>query len=358
MPPPHACGTGRIDRLILLFQPVREQIIGDPRDLRNIALGVPQAIAHPQKHVHPADRPSVDFADVGTDFAALGATFQPLPHARDRRFIMAAIARIIDELGLVDDAVDFLVLAHEAEEGFKPDALGADLVGRRLHARRDMVAQLLAHIADERLEDFVLRIEIGIETAERGAGAARDAADRRIVKSALAKLGRRVLLMDADLGLGNIDILLGLRPTKTLADVIAGRVHLRDILIEGPCGIRIVPAASGIKRMAEMQPTEHARIVQGFADLGDDFDVMIVDLEMPDMTGLEVIAAIRKMPRHRDLPAGSGQISGQDVHNGGLARTIRPQQAADAAVCHCKGNILYRQTVPVFFGKMRNFDHK
>ena len=93
----------------------------------------------------------------------------------------------------------------------------------------------------------------------------------------LAKLGRRVLLMDADLGLGNIDILLGLRPTKTLADVIAGRVHLRDILIEGPCGIRIVPAASGIKRMAEMQPTEHARIVQGFADLGDDFDVMIVD---------------------------------------------------------------------------------
>ena len=72
----------------------------------------------------------------------------------------------------------------------------------------------------------------------------------------LAKLGRRVLLMDADLGLGNIDILLGLRPTKTLADVIAGRVHLRDILIEGPCGIRIV---------------------QGFADLGDDFDVMIVD---------------------------------------------------------------------------------
>ena len=93
----------------------------------------------------------------------------------------------------------------------------------------------------------------------------------------LAKLGRRVLLMDADLGLGNIDILLGLRPTKTLADVIAGRVHLRDILNEGPCGIRIVPAASGIKRMAEMQPTEHARIVQGFADLGDDFDVMIVD---------------------------------------------------------------------------------
>ncbi|MEO6699199.1 MAG: MinD/ParA family protein [Paraperlucidibaca sp.] len=93
----------------------------------------------------------------------------------------------------------------------------------------------------------------------------------------LAKLGRRVLLMDADLGLANIDILLGLRPARTLADVVAGRAHLRDILMEGPCGIRIVPAASGIKRMAEMQPSEHARIVQGFAELGDEFDVMIVD---------------------------------------------------------------------------------
>ena len=62
----------------------------------------------------------------------------------------------------------------------------------------------------------------------------------------LAKLGRRVLLMDADLGLGNIDILLGLRPTKTLADVIAGRVHLRDILIEGPCGGRTSDTGRGL----------------------------------------------------------------------------------------------------------------
>src|SRR3546814_15231984 len=98
---------------------------------------------------------------------------------------MAAIARIIDELGLVDDAVDLLMLAHEAEIGFEPDTFGADLVGRRLHQRGDMIAELLAHIADERLEDFLFRIEIGVEAAERGSGAARNRArseERRVGK--------------------------------------------------------------------------------------------------------------------------------------------------------------------------------
>src|SRR3546814_2511605 len=60
---------------------------------------------------------------------------------------MAAIARIIDELGLVEDAIDHLMLAHEAEIGFEPDTFGADLVGRRLHQRGAMIAELIAHIA-------------------------------------------------------------------------------------------------------------------------------------------------------------------------------------------------------------------
>src|SRR3546814_5605834 len=54
-----------------------------------------------------------------------------------------------------------------------------------------MIAELLAHIADERLEDFLFRIEIGVEAAERGSGAARNRADRRFVKAALAEFDRR-----------------------------------------------------------------------------------------------------------------------------------------------------------------------
>src|SRR3546814_15577347 len=54
-----------------------------------------------------------------------------------------------------------------------------------------MIAELLSHIADERLEDFLFRIEIGVEAAERGSGAARNRADRRFVKAALAEFDRR-----------------------------------------------------------------------------------------------------------------------------------------------------------------------
>lgn len=53
---------------------------------------------------------------------------------------------------------------------------------------------------------------------------------------ALAELGRRVLLMDADLGLANVDVLLGLTPKFTLADVVEGRCELRDVLLRGPGG--------------------------------------------------------------------------------------------------------------------------
>src|SRR3546814_2645091 len=53
-----------------------------------------------------------------------------------------------------------------------------------------MISELLAHIADERLEDFLFRIEIGVEAAERGSGAARNRADRRFVKAALAEFDR------------------------------------------------------------------------------------------------------------------------------------------------------------------------
>lgn len=59
---------------------------------------------------------------------------------------------------------------------------------------------------------------------------------------ALADLGRRVMLLDADLGLANVDVLLGLTPKRTLADVIEGRCELRDVLLLGPGGVRIVPA--------------------------------------------------------------------------------------------------------------------
>jgi flagellar biosynthesis protein FlhG len=94
---------------------------------------------------------------------------------------------------------------------------------------------------------------------------------------ALADLGRRVMLMDADLGLANVDVLLGLSVKRTLADVVEGRCELRDVIIQGPGGIRIVPAASGTQSMVNLTPRQHAGLIQAFSEIGENLDVLIVD---------------------------------------------------------------------------------
>jgi len=95
--------------------------------------------------------------------------------------------------------------------------------------------------------------------------------------TALAAAGSRVTLLDADLGLANIDVLLGLSATRTLANVLDGECSLRDILLDGPSGVQIVPASSGVQRMAELTDNERIGLMRAFSDIEDTMDVMIVD---------------------------------------------------------------------------------
>ena len=95
--------------------------------------------------------------------------------------------------------------------------------------------------------------------------------------AALSQLGRKVLLFDADLGLANIDVMLGLRVEKNLGHVLKGECSLKDIIKDGPLGLRIVPASSGLKEMAGLSRDEHAGPIRAFSDLDEDIDVLIVD---------------------------------------------------------------------------------
>jgi|TARA_R110001599_G_scaffold83628_6_gene224645 flagellar biosynthesis protein FlhG len=93
----------------------------------------------------------------------------------------------------------------------------------------------------------------------------------------LAEMGRRVMLLDADLGLANIDVLLGITSKRNIADVISGECTLREILVDGPKGIKVVPASSGTQKMVSLNNLEHAGMINAFSELSHDIDVLVID---------------------------------------------------------------------------------
>ncbi len=93
----------------------------------------------------------------------------------------------------------------------------------------------------------------------------------------MSREGLDVLLLDADLGLANVDVILGMSVGPTLADVVAGTHQLGDVIVEGPEGLRIVPASSGVARLANLDVAEQNNIVRSFSEHIEAPDVLIVD---------------------------------------------------------------------------------
>lgn len=93
----------------------------------------------------------------------------------------------------------------------------------------------------------------------------------------LARQGQRVMVFDADLGLGNIDILLGLAPRYNVAHVMSGEKRLEDVLVRGPADILVLPAASGVASMAALDVAARARLIQAVSDLDVALDYLLVD---------------------------------------------------------------------------------
>jgi flagellar biosynthesis protein FlhG len=93
----------------------------------------------------------------------------------------------------------------------------------------------------------------------------------------LARLGQRVIILDADFGLANIDILLGLSPKYTLEHVLRGERLLEEILVEGPEGVRILPASSGIQELTRLDTAAELRLVQGLQRVSESADWLLID---------------------------------------------------------------------------------
>ncbi|MCA9435923.1 MAG: MinD/ParA family protein [Candidatus Omnitrophica bacterium] len=94
---------------------------------------------------------------------------------------------------------------------------------------------------------------------------------------ALGRRGKKVLLVDADLSLANVDVVLGLQPRFNLSHVISGEKRLREIVLEGPHSIRIIPAASGIQEMANLRDEDIKRLISEFAEFDREFDLILID---------------------------------------------------------------------------------
>ncbi len=136
-------------------------------------------------------------------------------------------------------------------------------------------------------------VEPGVNTSKRSYGAAAKPVRVLAVASgkggvgktnvsvnlaiSLSNMGQKTLILDADLGLANIDVMLGLQPKYTLHDVFSGTKGLADIVLDGPAGIKIIPASSGIQEMSELSTAQHAGLIQAFSEYDNDIDVLIID---------------------------------------------------------------------------------
>ncbi len=87
----------------------------------------------------------------------------------------------------------------------------------------------------------------------------------------------RVVLLDADLGLANIDIMLGLMPKHHILHVLRGQVSLQEIIIDGPGGLKIIPGGSGLAELANLNEAELKRILFEVGKLDGNYDYMVID---------------------------------------------------------------------------------
>ncbi len=111
----------------------------------------------------------------------------------------------------------------------------------------------------------------------------------------LKKAGKSVLIIDGDVGLSNVDVVLGIRPTYNILDVLEGRVNPMDALAEGPHGLKVLHGGSGIAQLSNLMEAEKLMFYSHIKSLADNFDVTIID------AGAGISPTVIEMNRISDL---------------------------------------------------------
>ena len=125
----------------------------------------------------------------------------------------------------------------------------------------------------QRMNHSALKV-IAVTSGKGGVGKTNVAANIAVAMSAQQ---HNTLLLDADLSLANVDVLLGLQPRFNLAHVVNGEADLDSTILQGPAGVRVVPASSGNFSMVDLPVEAQASLVQAFSGLANQPDVLLID---------------------------------------------------------------------------------
>lgn len=153
-------------------------------------------------------------------------------------------------------------------------------VGNRRHESAENQTEVVNHGVEAEASGKVPRIKrtrpriLTITSGKGGVGKTNVVANLAV---SLSELGKKVVVLDADFGLANIDVLLGLTPRFHIGHVLFGNKSLAEIMIQGPKGVRIIPASSGLQRMSELTSAQRTHIVESFANLEFDTDYFLID---------------------------------------------------------------------------------
>lgn len=128
-------------------------------------------------------------------------------------------------------------------------------------------------IAENRLKRAPIRV-ISVTSGKGGVGKTSITVN---LAEAFQKLNKKVLILDADLGLANMDIMLGLNPRYTISHVLSGEKSLEDIIITTSSGFKLLPAASGMQELTDLDENQRRFLLNEMDALHEDFDIILID---------------------------------------------------------------------------------